>query len=70
MFSVDISVTETLVRKRTEHNEGQIGTVEELSLHQQDIIKIDYLQNWCKNLKILFLQSNVISRIGKCRYIG
>ena len=59
------SVTEELVRRRAEHNEGQIGSLEELSLHQYDIIKIDHLQNWCKDLKILFLQSNVIPRIGK-----
>lgn len=32
-------VTEDLVRKRVEHNEGEIGTLEELSLHQQDIEK-------------------------------
>ncbi|XP_065212126.1 dynein axonemal assembly factor 11 isoform X2 [Planococcus citri] len=57
------TITEDLVRRRAEHNDGQIGTLEELSLHQQQIIKIDHLQNWCKDLKILFLQSNVISRI-------
>jgi protein TilB len=54
-----------LIRKRSEHNEGEIGTLEEISLHQEDITKIENLQNWCKNLKILFLQSNLIFKIGK-----
>uniref|UniRef100_A0A2S2R7M5 Protein TILB n=1 Tax=Sipha flava TaxID=143950 RepID=A0A2S2R7M5_9HEMI len=52
-----------LIRKRSEHNEGEIGTLEEISLHQEDITKIENLQNWCKNLKILFLQSNLIFKI-------
>lgn len=40
-----------------------IGTLEELSLHQEDIDEINHIQNWCKNLRILLLQSNLISRI-------
>ena len=32
-------VTEELVRKRSEHNELIISTLEEISLHQQDIEK-------------------------------
>jgi len=58
-------ITETLVRKRSEHNELEISTLEELSLHQQDIEKIEYLDKWCRNLKILYLQSNLIDRIGE-----
>lgn len=61
-------VTIELIRKRSEHNEGEIGTLEELSLHQEDITKIENLQNWCKHLKILLLQSNLIFKIGKCNY--
>ena len=34
-----ILVTEEMVRKRAEHNECEITTLEELSLHQQDIEK-------------------------------
>jgi len=55
-----------LIRKRSEHNEGEIGTLEEISLHQEDITKIENLQNWCKDLKILLLQSNLILKIGNC----
>jgi len=32
-------VTENLIRKRAEHNEGELSTLEEVSLHQQDIEK-------------------------------
>ncbi|KAK3923940.1 Protein tilB-like protein [Frankliniella fusca] len=58
-----VRITIELVRKRSEHNEGEISTLEELSLHQEDIEKIEYLQNWCRELRILLLQSNLISRI-------
>lgn len=40
-----------------------ICTLEELSLHQEDIEKIEHIQNWCRELKILLLQSNLISKI-------
>lgn len=57
------SVTEQLIRKKSEHNELIIGTLEELSLHQEDIEKIEHIQNWCRELKILLLQGNLISKI-------
>lgn len=56
-------VTEELVRRKSEHNELLISTLEELTLHQEDIEKIEHLQNWCRDLKILLLQSNLISKI-------
>lgn len=56
-------VTEQLVRKKSEHNELMISTLEEISLHQEDIERIEHVQNWCRDLKILLLQSNIISRI-------
>ncbi|XP_066260051.1 protein tilB [Euwallacea similis] len=56
-------ITEDLIRKRSEHNEGIIGTLEELSLHQEDIEKIEHINNWCKKLQILYLQANQISKI-------
>ena len=58
-----LSVTEQLIRKKSEHNELIIGTLEELSLHQEDIETIEHIQNWCRDLKILLLQSNLISKI-------
>ena len=35
--SIILLVTEELVRRRSEHNNCEIATLEELSLHQQDI---------------------------------
>lgn len=62
-FPFCFTVTEQLIRKKSEHNELIIGTLEELSLHQEDIERIEYFQNWCRDLKILLLQSNLIAKI-------
>lgn len=58
-----LAVTEDLVRKKSEHNERLISTLEELSLHQEDVERIEHVGNWCRNLKILLLQSNLIARL-------
>jgi protein TilB len=62
-----ILVTVDLVRKRSEHNEGDISTLEEIALHQENIDRIEGLDKWCRDLKILLLQSNLIPKIGKIR---
>lgn len=54
-----------MIRKRAEHNDSEIGTLEEVSLHQQNIEKIEHIERWCRNLKILYLQNNLIPRIGE-----
>jgi len=58
-----VRITEDMVRKRSEHNELQISTLEEISLHQQDIERLEHLDKWCRELKILYLQSNLIPKI-------
>lgn len=40
-----------------------ISTLEELSLHQEDIEKMEHIHDWCRDLKILLMQSNLISKI-------
>ncbi|KAJ9592966.1 hypothetical protein L9F63_015336 [Diploptera punctata] len=71
-----VKITEELVRKRSEHNEGEISTLEELALHQENIEKLEYLDKWCRVLKILLLQSNLIpkienvSRLKKLEYLN
>ena len=55
-----VFITEDLVRKRAEHNELEIGSLEELSLHQFDIEKIEHIDKWCKQLKILYLHVSFI----------
>ncbi|XP_074413278.1 dynein axonemal assembly factor 11 isoform X2 [Zonotrichia albicollis] len=57
-------VTEDLVRRRAEHNNCEIFSLEEISLHQQEIEKLEHLDKWCRDLKILYLQNNLIPKIG------
>ncbi|XP_068094139.1 dynein axonemal assembly factor 11 isoform X2 [Hyperolius riggenbachi] len=58
-----VLITEDLIRRRAEHNNCEIFSLEELSLHQQDLERIEHLDRWCKELKILYLQNNLIPRI-------
>ncbi|KAI6645851.1 Protein tilB-like [Oopsacas minuta] len=58
-----VFITEDLIRKRAEHNNCELATLEEVSLHQLDIERIEHLDKWCRDLKILYLQSNLIPRI-------
>jgi protein TilB len=58
-------ITLELIRKRSEHNEGLVSTLEELALHQEELQSIGpILGRTCgKTLKILLLQNNVIERM-------
>ncbi|XP_039206384.1 protein tilB homolog isoform X3 [Crotalus tigris] len=58
-----VRLTEELIRQRAEHNNCELFSLEEVSLHQQNIEKIEHLDKWCRNLKILYLQNNLISKI-------
>ena len=55
-----VEITQDLLRKRAEHNEGMLSTLEEVSLHQQNIKEIRNLDVYCRHLKILYLQNNLI----------
>lgn len=56
-------IDEALLRRRSEHNDGELTTLKEVSLHQFDIEKIENLDKYCRNLEILYLQANQISKI-------
>ena len=56
-------ITYDLLRRRAEHNEGIVATLEEVSLHQQDITRIENLGVMCRHLKILYLQNNQVCRL-------
>ncbi|XP_026797064.3 dynein axonemal assembly factor 11 [Pangasianodon hypophthalmus] len=58
-----VRISEDLIRHRAEHNNCEIFSLEEISLHQQDIERIEYIDRWCRDLKILYLQNNLISKI-------
>uniref|UniRef100_A0A3P9MKL0 Leucine-rich repeat-containing protein 6 n=1 Tax=Oryzias latipes TaxID=8090 RepID=A0A3P9MKL0_ORYLA len=58
-----VYITEDLIRRRAEHNDSELFSLEELSLHQLDIEKIEHIDRWCSKLVILYLQNNLIPRI-------
>uniref|UniRef100_A0A3B3U958 Leucine-rich repeat-containing protein 6 n=1 Tax=Poecilia latipinna TaxID=48699 RepID=A0A3B3U958_9TELE len=58
-----VKTCEELIRRRAEHNDCEILSLEEVSLHQQDIERIEHVDRWCRELRILYLQNNLIPRI-------
>jgi protein TilB len=62
-------ITHELLRKRAEHNEGMISTLEEITLHQEEIEKIEVIGTTCRHLKILYLQNNVIGRLENLHHL-
>ena len=55
-------LTEDLIRKKSEHNDGVLEDLEEVSLHQLEIERLENL-GACKKLRIAYLQNNIIPRI-------
>ena len=51
-----VRITDQLLVSRAEHNEGHLPTLEEISLHQQSLDKIEYINRVCADLKILQFQ--------------
>lgn len=51
-----VRITDELLVSRAEHNEGHLPTLEEVSLHQQKLGKIEYINRVCSDLKILHFQ--------------
>lgn len=58
-----VRITVELVRKKAEHHDCLLAPLEEIALHQENIEKIEFLQDWCPKLKILLMQSNLIAKI-------
>ncbi|XP_059248951.1 dynein axonemal assembly factor 11 isoform X2 [Mustela nigripes] len=56
-------ITEDLIRRNAAHNDCVIFSLEELSLHQQELEKLEHIDKWCRDLKILYLQNNLIGKI-------
>lgn len=58
-------ITEELLRKRAEHNDGALNDLKEITLHQYEIEVISpILHQRCRELEILYLQNNQIMKIG------
>lgn len=56
-------LTEELIRKRAEHNDGVLADLEEVALHQQELEKIEMIEECCRHIKILLLQNNLIPKM-------
>lgn len=55
--------------QRAEHNDGMLSNLKEVTLHQQNIEKIEVVGNVCRQLQILYLQNNVIGRIENLHHL-
>ena len=58
-----VRISDELLVSRAEHNDGALDSLEELSLHQQKLGKIEYINRVCTKLRILQLQDNCIDKI-------
>jgi protein TilB len=52
-----------LIRTRAEHNEGCLDDLKEVTLHQQEIEKIEVIGDACRELEIIYLCNNFIQKI-------
>ncbi|KAA6401331.1 MAG: putative protein tilB [Streblomastix strix] len=64
-----VRITLDLIRKKSEHNESVLSTLEEIALHQLDIEKLEIIGQNCPKLKILLLQNNLIPKIENIRQL-
>jgi protein TilB len=60
-------ITWELIRRKTEHHDGLLEDLEELSLHQLNLEKLETIGRACPKLKILYLHNNIIPKIGQMR---
>ncbi|XP_068621551.1 protein tilB [Battus philenor] len=58
-----VKISVDMVRKKAEHHDRLLAPLEEISLHQENIDKIEFIQDWCPKLKILLMQNNLIAKI-------
>ncbi|KAI0984084.1 hypothetical protein GJ496_006911 [Pomphorhynchus laevis] len=56
-------ITLDLLRKKSEHNDGSLEDLEEISLHQENLQGIDVIDRVSRNIRILLLQGNLIAKI-------
>lgn len=56
-------ITVDLLRRRAEHNDRCLSTLQEIGLHAQGIQRLELLNQHCRALRILLLQNNLIAKI-------
>eukprot|EP00835_Amoeboradix_gromovi_P001742 NODE_86_length_22163_cov_0.379442.p5 type:complete len:401 gc:universal NODE_86_length_22163_cov_0.379442:94-1296(+) len=62
-----IMLTVNLIKRRSEHFDGELGKLEEITLHQFDLENIDILPKICPRLKLLYLQGNQLTQLPVLR---
>ncbi len=63
-------ITVELIRRKAEHNEGMIHSLEELSLHQEELESINRVLGVnCRKLKVLYLQNNIIKKMENLHHM-
>ena len=60
-------LTLNLIKRRSEHYDGELKNLEEITLHQFDLENIDLLGKTCPRLKILYLQGNQLTALPLMR---
>ncbi|MCO5575060.1 hypothetical protein L7F22_028857 [Adiantum nelumboides] len=59
-----VGITEAMLKRRAEHNDGILYTLEELVLQEEGLDRIDKtLGTLCPHLKHLYMPNNLIPRI-------
>jgi protein TilB len=65
-----MKLTEILIRKKAEHHDGPLTTLEELTLHQLELDRIEpVLGSVCRKLRILYLQNNIIPKFENLHHM-
>ena len=62
-----VRITKDVLRRKSEHNEGTMAELEEISLHQMEIERIENIDALCPKLRILYLQNNIIGKLENLR---
>ena len=60
-------LTVALIKRRSEHHNGELKDMEEITLHQFDLENINILAKKCPRLKIVYLQGNQLTRLPLLR---
>jgi protein TilB len=58
-----VRITEELIRRKAEHHDGVLADLEELTLHQLEIERLEVVGSACRKLRILYLQNNIIPKL-------
>jgi protein TilB len=64
-----VRITEELIRRKAEHHDGLLSDLQELSLHQLEIERLEVVGTLCRKLQILYLQNNIIPRIENVHHL-